>query len=73
MDDERDRTERLATPVRGEAPPTPRATTARRLLREGEYGTFEFDGEVIRLRDSKGLRDLFYLLQHPARPFSRSS
>ena len=70
MDGERERAEQLATPMRGQAPSALGTTSARRLLREGEYWTFEFDGEVIRLRDSKGLRDLFHLLQHPARPFS---
>jgi hypothetical protein len=32
---------------------------------EGEYWTVEYEGVVIRLRDSKGLRYLAYLLRHP--------
>lgn len=33
---------------------------------EGEYWTIAFDGQVCRLRDSKGLRYLAHLLAHPA-------
>jgi tetratricopeptide (TPR) repeat protein len=35
------------------------------LRREGEYWTVLHDGEVVRLRDSKGLRCLARLLAHP--------
>lgn len=33
--------------------------------REGEYWTIVFEGSVVRLRDSKGLRYLAQLLQRP--------
>ena len=36
--------------------------------REGEYWTIAYAGEVIRLRDSKGLRYLAHLLRQPGRP-----
>lgn len=36
--------------------------------REGEYWTIVFGGEVIRLRDTKGLRYLAVLLRQPGRP-----
>lgn len=38
--------------------------------REGEYWTIAYDGVVCRLRDTKGLRHLAYLLQHPESPVS---
>jgi hypothetical protein len=37
--------------------------------REGEYWTVVFDGAVVRLRDTKGLRHLARLLAHPGREF----
>jgi hypothetical protein len=43
---------------------------ARNLFRrEGEYWTVVFDGSVVRLRDTKGLRHLAQLLTHPGREF----
>jgi hypothetical protein len=33
--------------------------------REGEYWTIAFEGSLCRLRDTKGLRHLAYLLRHP--------
>jgi len=40
----------------------------RQVLREeGDYWTIVFDGTVIRLRDTKGLRYLAVLLRHPGR------
>ena len=35
--------------------------------REGEYWTVRFDGSIVRLRDTKGLRQLARLLAHPGR------
>jgi hypothetical protein len=37
--------------------------------REGEYWTVSYDGSVVRLRDSKGLRYLAELLAHPGQEF----
>jgi AAA ATPase domain len=37
--------------------------------REGEYWTVGFEGSVVRLRDTKGLRHLARLLAHPGREF----
>jgi tetratricopeptide (TPR) repeat protein len=37
--------------------------------REGEYWTVCYDGSVVRLKDSKGLRHLARLLAHPGREF----
>jgi hypothetical protein len=37
--------------------------------REGEYWTVVFEGSVVRLRDTKGLRHLARLLAHPGREF----
>ena len=37
--------------------------------REGEYWTVRFDGSVVRLRDTKGLRQLARLLARPGREF----
>jgi hypothetical protein len=36
--------------------------------REGEYWTIVFGGELIRLRDSKGVRYLAALIRQPGRP-----
>jgi hypothetical protein len=36
--------------------------------REGEYWTIAYDGQVIRLRDAKGLHYLVRLLRQPGRP-----
>jgi tetratricopeptide (TPR) repeat protein len=37
--------------------------------REGEYWTVVFEGSVVRLRDTKGLRHLARLLTHPGQEF----
>jgi tetratricopeptide (TPR) repeat protein len=37
--------------------------------REGEFWTIEHDGRILRMRDSRGLRYLAQLLQHPNREF----
>ena len=37
------------------------------LRREGDYWTIVFDQQLVRLRDSKGLRYLAVLLRHPGR------
>ena len=37
--------------------------------REGDYWTIAYDAAVVRLRDTKGLRYLEPLLQHPGRSF----
>jgi hypothetical protein len=44
-----------------------RATTPDRFQREGEYWTVSFDGSVVRLKDSKGLRQIALLLAQPGR------
>jgi hypothetical protein len=48
------------------APPEAAASTFRR---EGEYWTVTYDGTVVRLKDTKGLRHLARLLAHPGREF----
>jgi tetratricopeptide (TPR) repeat protein len=48
----------------GEAVPEAAVNTFRR---EGEYWTVVYDGAVVRLKDSKGLRHLARLLAHPGR------
>ena len=40
------------------------------IYREGEYWTIAYEGSVLRLRDSKGLRCLAYLLYHPGERFA---
>jgi tetratricopeptide (TPR) repeat protein len=37
--------------------------------REGEYWTVAYDGSVVRVKDTKGLRHLAQLLTHPGREF----
>jgi hypothetical protein len=54
----------------GEAPPLPPADADRCVFRrDGSHWTIVYDGEVIRLRDAKGLRYLAQLLLHPGREF----
>jgi len=43
------------------------STTPDRFQREGEYWTISFDGSVVRLKDSKGLRQIALLLAQPGR------
>jgi tetratricopeptide (TPR) repeat protein len=69
-----------ATTVAAVAPPTSvcepsRAAAAERVAaedgtfrREGEYWSIGYEGRVLRLRDSKGMRVLAQLLAHPGRP-----
>lgn len=38
--------------------------------REGEYWTIRYNGTIIRLRDTKGLRYLAHLLRHPGERFA---
>lgn len=49
--------------VRAE-PPAPSSTRCQ-LRREGEYWTFLFHGAVVRLADSRGMRQLAFLMSHP--------
>ena len=35
---------------------------------EGEYWTIAYEGTILRLRDSKGLRYVAHLLRHPGEP-----
>ena len=46
-------------------PSTPAAAHRARLIQEGEYWAFHYEGGVARLRDSKGLRYLARLLRNP--------
>jgi hypothetical protein len=41
--------------------------------REGDYWTIAFDGKVVRLRDTKGLRYLAELLRRPGEPLPASA
>ncbi len=43
----------------------PAAMTRAAFSREGEYWTIAYDGVVLRLRDSKGLRCIAFLLRRP--------
>jgi hypothetical protein len=43
------------------------SATPDRFQREGEYWTVSFDGSVVRLKDSKGLRQIALLLAQPGR------
>jgi hypothetical protein len=46
-------------------PPVAPVLDGARLVEEGEYWTFHYDGHVARLRDTKGLRYLARLLRSP--------
>src|SRR5262245_26526910 len=50
-------------------PPDQPSEELYRFAREGEYWTVAYDGTVVRLRDSTGLRHLAQLLWHPHREF----
>jgi len=50
-----------------EAADVPRVAERDLFQREGEYWTVAFDGSVVRLKDSKGLRHLARLLADPGR------
>ena len=57
-----------AAPVDPADSPGPPATTSRHVFRlDGEYWTVCFEGRVVTLRDSKGMRDLRALLADPGR------
>ena len=45
----------------------PSPPTGDRFQREGEYWTVAYDGAVVRLKDSKGLRQIALLLAQPGR------
>ena len=47
-----------------QAPASPRAV----FRREGDYWTVSWQGNVVRLKDAKGLHYIAYLLAHPGRP-----
>jgi predicted ATPase len=52
------------------APTAVQPELSRNLFRrEGEYWTIAYDGSVVRLRDTKGLRYLAQMLAHPGREF----
>jgi hypothetical protein len=53
-----------APPLAEVRDPQPVANTFRR---ETDYWTIAYDGKVLRLKDSKGLRYVAHLLQHPGR------
>jgi pimeloyl-ACP methyl ester carboxylesterase len=71
------REETLRAPLSGMAAPLevlsemPTAGLAKRVVmkREGDYWTLEHEGEVFRLRDSRGFGYLVQLLRHPVREF----
>jgi len=45
----------------------PALTAANAFRRDGEYWTIAYGGAVVRMKDSKGLRDVAVLLAHPGR------
>lgn len=46
-----------------------RVTRKQQLFRrDGDYWTIAFEGQLVRLRDARGLRYLATLLQHPGEP-----
>ena len=49
--------------------PTPSHVAAATFRREGDIWSIEFAGQVVRVRDARGLRYLDRLLPHPAREF----
>ncbi len=46
----------------------PAGSSDQALLREGDYWSILFDGQLVRLRDSKGMRYLAELLRRPGEP-----
>ncbi|MGH7897299.1 MAG: hypothetical protein ACREQQ_05055, partial [Candidatus Binatia bacterium] len=52
----------------GQAPPAP-ASAGNAFLREGQFWTLRFQGRVVRLKDSRGLELMAWLLRHPGREF----
>jgi pimeloyl-ACP methyl ester carboxylesterase len=59
----------LATCAGTSAPRAAGAEPAMLFRREGEYWTVGFGGQVVRMRDAKGLGYLARLLRHPHREF----
>ena len=55
------------TPVVPDQPLPPPTPEAERFQREGEFWTVSYDGQVVRLKDSKGLRQIALLLAQPGR------
>ena len=55
----------LAARIEGEAAPVPVPRAEHAFRRDGEVWTLAYRGREIRLRDSKGLRDLHALLARP--------
>jgi AAA ATPase domain len=51
----------------GSAPPAAAPDDLNLFRREGEFWTLSFAGRTVRVRDTKGLRDLAALLAHPGR------
>lgn len=56
-----------AMPPRDPNGSPPGSTTPHTFKKEGEYWTISFEGEVARLKDTRGLRHLHVLLQNPGR------
>lgn len=54
-----------ARPQTGPAAPAPLEPLSAVMQREGEVWRFDYDGRVIHVRDSKGVRDLAVLLASP--------
>ncbi|MCC7370357.1 MAG: AAA family ATPase [Chloroflexi bacterium] len=57
----------MAPPPTNPAPPPTSPSPTERFQREGEYWTIAFNGETVRLKDSKGLRQIAVLLGQPGR------
>lgn len=63
-----ERTRRWAAELGSAVPGSPpEAATAAEFRRDGEIWTLVYAGRAVRLRDTKGLRDLAALLAHPGR------
>lgn len=50
--------------------PSKQSSATNTFIREGEYWAIQFEGKVVRLRDSKGLQDLARLTAAPRREFA---
>jgi predicted ATPase len=50
--------------------PLPQSPTPNTFRAEGEYWTVVFHEETVRIKDTRGMRHLAYLLRHPDREFS---
>jgi hypothetical protein len=58
---------RDATPSREEPATTGERLAANTFVREGDFWSLTYEGVVVRLRDSKGLRDIARLIATPGR------